>query len=142
MQATERPDKVAAGILEGRVAGSSRRGLPLCCWRRWYGFSFFPIAGRLLRTVPTEYFYSVWYAWWLMPFRSFSLVFTLAMTSFHPEMLPTGLALALAAARTGVPFSLLTETLIMETSVEIVREASVRLPGPIGPTVGIVAGLF
>ena len=64
------------------------------------------------------------------------------MTSFHPEMLPTGLALALAAARTGVPFSLLTETLIMETSVEIVREASVRLPGPIGPTVGIVGGLI
>ena len=65
----------------------------------------------------------------------------IAFTSFHPEMLPATLALAIAAARSRVPFSLFLEALIMETMVEILREASVRLPGPIGPTIGIVGGL-
>lgn len=140
MQATERPDKVAAGILEGRVAVVVD-GTPFVLLAPVVWIQFFQS--------PEDYYEQCQLSTFIRLVRLVANAFSLflpgvyiAMTSFHPEMLPTGLALALAAARTGVPFSLLTETLIMETSVEIVREASVRLPGPIGPTVGIVGGLI
>ncbi|HEY8342787.1 MAG TPA: spore germination protein, partial [Calditerricola sp.] len=80
--------------------------------------------------------------------RLFSLIISLllpslyiAFVSFHPEMLPTELAIAMAAGRATVPFPSIIEALIMEVMIEILREASVRLPGPIGPTIGIVGGL-
>lgn len=140
MQASERPDKVAAGILEGRVAvivdGTPFVLLAPVVWVQffqspedYYEQSQLSTFIRLVRFVATA-------------FSLFLSGVYIAMTSFHPEMIPTPLALALAAARTGVPFSLVTEILIMEISVEIIREASVRLPGPIGPTIGIVGGLI
>jgi spore germination protein KA len=47
----------------------------------------------------------------------------------------------MAAGRSTVPFPSIVEALLMEFSIEILREASVRLPGPIGPTIGIVGAL-
>ena len=140
MQATERPDKAAAGILEGRVA-IVVDGTPFVL--------LVPVVWVQFFQSPEDYYEQCQLSTFIRLIRLIANAFSLflpsvyiAMTSFHPEMLPTGLAIALAAARTGVPFSLLTELLIMETAVEIVREASVRLPGPIGPTVGIVGGLI
>lgn len=65
----------------------------------------------------------------------------IAFSSFHPEMIPSRLVIAMAAGRSTVPFPSVMEALIMETAIEILREASVRLPGPIGPTIGIVGAL-
>lgn len=57
-------------------------------------------------------------------------------------MIPTKLAISIIASRQGVPFTVLIEALIMETSIEILREAGLRLPKPIGPAMGIVGGLI
>lgn len=140
MQGTERPDKVAAGILEGRVAvivdGTPFVLLAPAVWAQFF-------------QSPDDYYERAHIATFIRFIRLTAMASSLllpstyiALASFHPEMLPTSLALAMAAARTGVPFSLLLETLLMEIAVEVVREASVRLPGPIGPTVGIVGGLI
>ncbi|HHY92157.1 MAG TPA: spore germination protein [Firmicutes bacterium] len=140
MQGTERPDKVAAGILEGRVAiivdGTPFVLLAPAVWAQFF-------------QSPEDFYERAQIGTFIRFIRLVAMASSLllpstyiALASFHPEMLPTSLALALAAARTGVPFSLLTETLLMEIAVEIVREASVRLPGPVGPTVGIVGGLI
>lgn len=64
-----------------------------------------------------------------------------AITSYHPEMLPINLLLSIAAAREGVPFPAFVEALIMELCFELLREASIRLPGAIGNTIGIVGAL-
>ena len=64
-----------------------------------------------------------------------------AVTSYHPEMLPLNLLLSIAAAREGVPFPAFVEALIMELAFELLREASIRLPGAIGNTIGIVGAL-
>ena len=64
-----------------------------------------------------------------------------AISSYHPRMLPTSLALHIAGNRTQVPFPSVVEALIMEVTIEIIREAGVRLPGAIGSTIGIVGGL-
>jgi len=65
----------------------------------------------------------------------------IAMTAFHPGMLPTNMVYSIAAAREGVPFSATMEALFMLGALEILREAGARLPSPIGQTIGIVGGL-
>ena len=65
----------------------------------------------------------------------------IAFSSFHPEMIPSRLVIAMAAGRSTVPFPSIVEALLMEVSIEILREASIRLPGLIGPTIGIVGAL-
>ena len=66
----------------------------------------------------------------------------LAVTTYHTQLLPTHLLLSFAAARQGVPFSSLMEILIMELAFELIREAGIRMPGPLGGTIGIVGGLI
>jgi hypothetical protein len=65
----------------------------------------------------------------------------IAFSSFHQEMIPSRLVIAMAAGRSTVPFPSIIEALVMEVSIEILREASARLPGPIAPTIGIVGAL-
>src|SRR5690606_16495789 len=65
----------------------------------------------------------------------------IAFSSFHPEMIPSRLVIAMAAGRSTVPFPAIVEAFLMELTIEVLREASVRLPGPIGPTIGIVGAL-
>lgn len=50
--------------------------------------------------------------------------------------------MSIAGSREGVPFPAIIEALIMEVSIEILREAGLRLPKPIGPAIGIVGGLI
>lgn len=64
-----------------------------------------------------------------------------AVTSFHREILPTELLYTIIASRQSVPFPVIFEILIMEISFEVIREASIRVPAPIGPTLGIVGAL-
>lgn len=66
----------------------------------------------------------------------------LAVITFHTQLLPTHLLLSFSAARQGVPFSSLMEILIMELAFELIREAGIRMPGPLGGTIGIVGGLI
>ncbi|SHH32742.1 spore germination protein [Tepidibacter thalassicus] len=139
MQYTERPDVVAASLYEGRVAilvDNTPLALvipvtlntflqsPEDYYERWIITSLI----RLLRLVATV-------------FSLFLPSLYIAITSFHPDMLPTDLALYLAATRQGVPFPAFTEAFIMEGTLEFLREAGVRLPRPIGATIGIVGGL-
>lgn len=80
---------------------------------------------------------------YLALFLAFSLPgLYLAATGFHPQLLPTALSLSLAEARAGVPFPGLVEILFLEISFELLREAGLRMPGPIGNTIGIVGGLI
>jgi len=64
-----------------------------------------------------------------------------AMVNFHPELIPTRLALSIMAARRAVPFSALFETLMLLIAFEVLQEAGLRLPQSIGQTVSILGGL-
>ena len=65
-----------------------------------------------------------------------------AVATWHTSLLPTKLVLSMAEARQGVPFPALGEILLMEISFELLKEAGIRLPGPMGNTIGIVGGLI
>lgn len=66
----------------------------------------------------------------------------MAITSFHQEILPTELLFSILAARENVPFPIIFELLLMEFSFELIREAGLRVPSPIGSTIGIVGALI
>jgi spore germination protein len=139
-QTTERPDKAASALLEGRIVlvvdnSPSVLILPAtfsCFFQasddyydRWDAACFV----RILR-------YAAGAAAMLLP------AFYIALTGYHPEVLPLSFALSFAASREGVPFSLPVEVLIMELAFELLREAGIRLPGPMGSALGIVGGLI
>jgi len=68
--------------------------------------------------------------------------FYIAITNFHQELLPTDIVFAIASMRKSIPFPIIFELLIMEVSFELIREASLRVPSPIGATIGIIGGLI
>ncbi|ABO51169.1 GerA spore germination protein [Desulforamulus reducens MI-1] len=136
---TERPDRVVANLLEGRVA-ILIDGTPYVLVVPTLFIQFLQgsedynerlIVGSLART--TRYF-------------AFLLTTTLtaiyiALVTFHHSLLPTDLLLAVAEARQKVPFSALAEAMFMEIVVEILREAGLRLPQTVGQTLGVVGGI-
>ncbi|WP_010678210.1 spore germination protein [Bacillus timonensis] len=72
----------------------------------------------------------------------FASAIYVSITNFHSEMVPTDLLLAISATREKVPFPSLIEILMMEIAFELIREAGLRVPSPIGPTIGIVGALI
>lgn len=139
-QYTERPDRAAAGVLEGRVAVLVD-GSPLALL----------IPGGLSNfiTAAEDYYERFPYGSLLRVLRVASALVALtlpavyiAVTTFHQELIPTTLVLSFAAAREPVPFPALLEALLMVVGLELTREAGLRLPAPIGQTVGIVAALL
>lgn len=64
-----------------------------------------------------------------------------AITTFHAQIIPSNLLITIAAARENIPFSALTEALLMELTFEALREAGTRIPKPVGQTVSIIGGI-
>ncbi|MGN7762775.1 spore germination protein [Paenibacillus sp. 22594] len=140
VQNTERPDRVMAALLEGRVA-ILLDGSPFAL--------IMPVTFGMLLQSPEDY-YDRWIVGSLLrTLRFFSAAVSLfapalyiSLLSFHPGLIPTKLVISIINSRQGVPFPALVEALIMEVSIEILREAGLRLPKPIGPAMGIVGGLI
>jgi spore germination protein KA len=139
VQYTERPDKVVANLLEGRVA-IMVDGSPLALVVPTVFSQFYQTvedyterfllmsAIRLARLVALV----------------FSLVFPslyVAIISFNPELIPTEFAVAVAGGRAGVPFPAIIEVLVIEISMEVLREATIRLPQQVGGALSIVGVL-
>lgn len=139
-QATQRPDRAAMAVLEGRVV--------LLCDNSPSALILPTDYNSLLKT-SDDYFNRFEIASLERFIRYLASVFALAfpalylaVTNFHTQLLPTSLLLSFAAARQGVPFPAVVEVLLMEFSFELLREAGVRLPGAMGNTIGIVGGLI
>lgn len=65
-----------------------------------------------------------------------------AITTYHQELIPTEFLFAIIASRSNVPFPIIFEILIMELSLELIREAGVRVPSPLGQTISIVRSTY
>ncbi|MCH5584648.1 spore germination protein [Shimazuella sp. AN120528] len=139
VQSTERPDRVIAALTEGRVA-ILLDGTPFAL--------IAPVTFSMMLQSPEDY-YERWIPGSLIRllryFAAFITVFVpsiyVSFISFHQGLIPTKLAISIAATREGVPFPSLIEALLMETAIEVLREAGLRLPRPVGQTVGLVGGL-
>ncbi|AET58921.1 spore germination protein [Paenibacillus terrae] len=136
---TERPDRVINALLEGRIA-ILLDGTPFAL--------IVPVTFSTLLQSPEDY-YERWIPGSLLRLLRFFGAFIALMgpalyisfISFHPGLIPTKLVISIIQTRQGVPFPSVIEVMILEISIEILREAGIRLPKPIGPAMGIVGGL-
>lgn len=136
---SERPDVVAAKILDGRAAividgNPEVLTVPaLFCESFWSAddYNSNPIYTVLMR---------------LIRYIGFAISILLpavyvALSSYHQELIPTQLFIMMAAGVEGVPFPVFIEVIIIGLVFEIFREAGIRLPRPIGPAITIVSML-
>lgn len=136
---TERPDVVAANLLEGRVAVLVS-GSPFVLTVPALFIEFFQAADDY--TTRFDISAAIRILRILVFFISLVAPATyVAITTFHQEMIPTILIITIAAQREAVPFPAFVEAFIMEITFEILREAGVRLPRTIGQAVSIVGAL-
>lgn len=136
---TERPDRVAAALIEGQIAflvdGNQNAKIA-------------PVSFTHFLTSSDDYEERFWYGTFILWVRFiFLLLITfvpsiyVSIVSLHPEMLPTRIFLAFAAARTSIPFPTMIEVLIMELFFEGMREATALMPKNVGSAVTVVGAL-
>jgi spore germination protein KA len=139
IQNTERPDKAVANMLEGRVV-ILVDGSPFAL--------MMPIVFSQLYQTVEDYSERFLLSSFIRLARLVALVFSLifpslyvALISFNPELIPTAFAVAVSGARAGVPFPAVIEVLVMEVAMEVLREATLRLPQQVGGALSIVGVL-
>ncbi|MGN8647269.1 spore germination protein [Gracilibacillus sp. HCP3S3_G5_1] len=136
---SERPDAISLGLLEGRVA-IIVDGTPFVLVVPALFTDFFKSSEDYYQRSDISTLIRI------LRFISFFLALLtpsiyIALTTFHQEMIPTTLLVSLAAQREGIPFPAIIEALIMEFTFELLREAGIRLPNPIGSAISIVGAL-
>lgn len=139
LQATERTDKLAAGLMAGRI-GLFVDGLPV-------GYLAPVNLGWLLQAAEDRD--TDWMsARFLKVLRLFALVFALllpalyvSMASFHQEMLPTPLLEAIIESKQKVPFPTVLEVLGLLAAFELLQEAGLSAPKAVSQPVSIIGGL-
>ncbi|XQY90889.1 spore germination protein [Metabacillus sp. HB246100] len=137
---TERPDRAVSFLREGHIVilmDSSPSCLiaPVTFWSLFH---------------TSEDYYSKWaygnFSRIIRILAIFTTILTpaiyIAATNFHIEMLPTDLVLAISATRERVPFPAIFEVVLLLVAFELIREGGIRVPSPIGPTIGIVGALI
>ncbi|MEW6523711.1 MAG: spore germination protein [Bacillota bacterium] len=136
---TERPDRVAAAILEGRVAILTD-GTPFAL--------VVPAEFIMFLQAPDDYYEIVPIGVFIRALRGLAGLVAaflpgvyVAALNFHPELLPTSLLIRITATREGVPFPVAFEIFFIESVFELLREAGIRLPRAIGPAISIVGAL-
>lgn len=136
---TERPDRAAANLMEGRVLMMAE-GDPTALIVPATFFSFYQtpddynsrwIVGSLVRFIRMISFLFAF----LLP------AFYIATVSFHADILPNELVHTIKSSLERIPFPPLVEAMLLEIIFELLREAGIRLPSRVGQTIGIVGGL-
>jgi Ribose/xylose/arabinose/galactoside ABC-type transport systems, permease components len=136
---SERPDSAASKLVAGRVVGILD-GSPSIFTAPSSIFEFF--------SSPDDYYqrWALGTATRVLRFIAFVITiaftaFYVSVTTYHYEMIPEALLMPLTESRSRVPFPPIIEALIMEVTIELLREAGARLPSKIGQTIGIVGGI-
>jgi hypothetical protein len=139
---SERPDKIAAALLEGRVAILVDQNPAVI---------IVPVALNDLYQAPDDYYFDYWAGSLIRIVRFIGNLMAVLLPGLYialiggsPQLLPISLGMTVAGFRVGMPLPLYIEVLIMEMTMELLREAGLRLPRganqTLGATVGIIVG--
>lgn len=139
MSLSERPDRTAQAILEGKVVVMVEGNSQVIIGPNTFADFFQSVEDR----------YSSWgLGMFNRSLRALALIISIFLTplyvaalTFHYEMIPMPLLEPLITSRSRIPFPPLMEALVMEVSIELLREAGARLPTKVGQTMGIVGGI-
>jgi spore germination protein KA len=136
---SEKCDKLAGKLLEGRVA--------IFCDGTPYVLTV-PYLYIESIQASDDYYDHAFFASFMRLLRLLALLVSnlmpgmyVALVSFHHTVIPFKLMITLAASRQGIPFSPLTEAVLMIVAFEFLREAGVRMPRPIGQALSIVGAI-
>ncbi|WP_237417284.1 spore germination protein [Halobacillus litoralis] len=136
---TERPDRVVSNLAEGKIAilvdGSPHALTCPTTVVEFFGAS--------------DDYYLTWHlASVFRLIRLFAVIFSVlstplyvAVLTYHFEMIPPELMATIVSSRSDIPFPPILEVIILELTIELLREAGARLPTKIGQTIGIVGGI-
>lgn len=136
---TERPDRVVSNLVEGKVAilvdGSPHALTCPTTVVEFFGAS-------------DDYFLPWHLATAFRLIRLFAVIFSVlstplyvAVLTYHHEMIPAALMATIVSSRSDIPFPPILEVIVLELTIELLREAGARLPTKIGQTIGIVGGI-
>ncbi len=139
-QLTERPDKASSALLEGRVVIVVDNSPLVLVLPTTLNIFFQASDDYFQRTEIVSFVRIIRYVAGVLSVCSLGLY--LCVSVYHPYMIPIDLVYKISDARKDVPFPPLLELLAMDLSFELLREAGIRLPSPIGSTIGIVGGLI
>jgi spore germination protein KA len=136
---TERPDRVKSYLMDGKI-GILADGSPDCLILPTSFWAFFQS--------PDDYQASWIFGSTIRFLRiiCFMLAISLpgiyvALVTFDPRILPFEIALTLQGSMQYVALPPVLEAITMLVLLEILREAAVRLPSPVGNTIGVVGGI-
>ncbi|WP_082631334.1 spore germination protein [Gracilibacillus massiliensis] len=136
---TERPDRIASVLAEGKVAilvdGAPHGVLGPTTFVEF--FSAFE-----------DYFLNWITASFFRVIRLFAVMFSILITplyvavlTYHYELIPKDLVSILVISRREIPLPPILEAIFLELAIELLREAGARLPTKVGQTIGIVGGI-
>lgn len=139
MLTTERPDRASSYLMEGKIL-LIVDGDPTILIVPITFFAFYQSPDDYNSRWQISTFFR------LIRFFSFIIAISLpgiyiAIVSFHSETLPIGILYSIRVSLEYVPFPPLLEAFAMQILLELLKEASIRLPSPIAQTIGIVGGL-
>ncbi|MDG5788455.1 spore germination protein [Evansella sp. AB-P1] len=137
---TERPDHVAYALTQGKVVLFVDNST-FCLLA--------PITFMdMLETSEDHSFLVSWNLTFIRLVRLISLLFGsslpalyVALVAFQPELIPTTLTINVAQSRAQIPLPATAEAFLMLFALDVLVEASIRLPSFVGQTIGIVGGL-
>lgn len=136
---SEKCDKLAGKLLEGRVA--------IFCDGTPYVLTAPYLFIESLQA-SDDYYDHAFFATFMRLLRLLALLISnilpgmyVALVGFHHTVIPFKLMITLAASRQGIPFSPFTEAVLMIVAFELLREAGVRMPRPIGQSLSIVGAI-
>lgn len=137
---TEKPDEIAAKIFEGRVAVLVD-GTPFVITVPYFFLENFQ--------APDDYYLNRYFVnftrvlrWIAFFIATFVPGLYVAILTHHFALIPSLFVFRLAVSRAGVPLPTIVEVLVMMVAFQLIKEAGVRLPQPIGGAMSIVAGLI
>lgn len=140
IQTTERPDKAASALLEGRIVLVVDNSPEVIILPTTFN-TFFQASDDYYNRFAVGSFARI--------LRYIAVFITVllpglyvAVTCYYPQILPTNFLLAIVGARSNITFPIVVEVLLMELLFELLREAGIRLPGQMGNTIGVVGGLI
>lgn len=139
LMTSERPDVAASQILQGRFVIVVDRSPSVLIAPATFTSFFQSVDDYSTRWLVASFIRLQRFAGFVIAL--FLPAFYIAVTSFNYEIIPLKLLLSVGESRGKVPFPPVMEAIIMEFSIEMMREAGIRLPAPIGQTIGIVGGI-
>lgn len=136
---TERPDTAASHLLQGRIGIIVDRSPSVLIAPSTFVSFFQSVDDYSTRWLVSSFIRLLRFL--AMVVATFLPALYIALISFNYELIPLDLILTVGESRESVPFPPLIEAVMMELTLEMLREAGIRLPSPIGQTVGIVGGI-